>query len=150
MFFSDGLGAVGLGSRCDRMSTFRQLNSPAILRPSYNCFPSRWSCLSYRRRKIPLNRCAKAPVDVGIQCIRTEMHGMRPSFQCRQICEHCSLKEPLLSMRQGSARTSKEYRTSQKSYWALHSKSRVNYTIVFGCREIENASKYCDSIVYLL
>ena len=61
----------------------------------------------------------------------------------------CKSWVPVLSLRQGAARTSKEYRSSQKSYWALHSQSRVNYTIFFGCREIENASKYCDSIVYL-
>ena len=47
-----------------------------------------------------------------------------------------------------TARTSKAYRTSHKPYWALHSKSRVNYTIVFGHRKIENVLKYCDSIVF--
>ena len=57
---------------------------------------------------------------------------------------------PVLSLRQGTARTSKTYRTPYMPYWALHSKSRINYTIVFGYKEIENVLKYCDSIVYLL
>ena len=62
----------------------------------------------------------------------------------------CKSWVPVLSPRQGTARTSKAYRTSYQPYWALHSKSRVNYTIVFRCHQTENASTYCDSIVYLL
>ncbi len=60
----------------------------------------------------------------------------------------CKSWGPVLSLRQGTARTSKAYRTSHKPYWALHSKSRINYTIVFGCREIENVLKYWDFIVF--
>ena len=62
----------------------------------------------------------------------------------------CKSWVPVLSLRHGATRTSKAYRTAYKPYWALHSKSRINYTTVFRCHQTENASKYCDSIVYLL
>ena len=62
----------------------------------------------------------------------------------------CKSWVPVLSLRQGTARTSKEYRTSHKPYWALHSKSRVNYTTVFWGNQTEDASKHCLCIAYVL
>ena len=50
----------------------------------------------------------------------------------------CKSWAPVLSLRQGTARTSKAYRTSHKPYWALHSKSRVNYTPYFLGNQTEN------------
>ncbi len=62
----------------------------------------------------------------------------------------CKSWVPVWSLRQGAARTSKAYRTLHKPYWALHSKSRVNYTTYFLGNQIENASKYCLCIAYVL
>ena len=58
----------------------------------------------------------------------------------------CKSWVPVLSLRQGTTRTSRAYRTSHKPYWALHSKSRVNYTTVFwGIKQ-----KMRQSIAYVL
>ena len=59
----------------------------------------------------------------------------------------CKSWVPVWLLRQGAACISKAYRTLHKPYWALHSKSRVNYTPYFLGNQIENASKYCLCIV---
>ncbi len=62
----------------------------------------------------------------------------------------CKSWVPVSSLRQGATRTSKRIEPRPSRIWALHSKSRINYTTHFLGNQIENVRKYCISIVYLL